>query len=155
MQGDVLEPASLARACAGATQVVSSASNVMGTGVTSPMRVDVSGYRNLCAAAREAGVDRLVNILARGIAADSSVDYFRVKFQVDEIIKASGVPWVLVKPSAFMETWVSQLLGDGIRNKGTAVLFGDGQRASNLRESHAFAAPHLSSESASRRHGDA
>lgn len=130
--GDLAEPASLARACAGVTQVVSTANNVMGKGSTSPTRVDVPGHRNLCAAAREAGVQRLVNISAHGISANSPVDYFRVKFQVDEVIKASGIPWVLVKPSAFMETWVSQLLGNGIRDKGTATLFGDGQSTSNF-----------------------
>ena len=55
VRADLLEPPSLVKACAGVDQIFSTANNVMGTGPSSPRRVDVAGYRNLMSAAGEAG----------------------------------------------------------------------------------------------------
>jgi uncharacterized protein YbjT (DUF2867 family) len=130
VQGDLRDPASLRAAVQGVSQVLSTANSFMGKGATSPTRVDVPGYTALAAAAREAGVGRIVHTSAYGITADSPVDYFRVKFRVDEVIRASGVPWVLLKPSAFMDIWYD-IVGGTIAKHGTATVFGEGQRVSN------------------------
>jgi uncharacterized protein YbjT (DUF2867 family) len=132
VRADLRDAVAITVACEGVSQVVSTANNVMGAGATSPNRVDVPAYRTLCQAMREQRVGRIVHVSALGIAADSPVDYFRVKHQVDALLEASGVPYVLVQPSAFMETWVTLLIGDGIRTKQTATLFGDGRRVSNF-----------------------
>lgn len=128
---DLLDAAAVARACEGVGQIFSTANNVMGSGNTSPMRVDVPAYRNLCAAAKAAGVRRIVHCSARDIGPDSPVDYFRVKHQVDEVIRASGLPYVLIRPVAFMDIWIDAILAEGIRKNGTAMLFGDGTRRSS------------------------
>lgn len=128
---DLLDPASLARATVGVTQIVSTANSFTGVGAASPTRVDLPGYRNLLAAAQTAGVHRLVHVSAHGIAANSPVDYFRVKAAIDAAIQASGIPYVMVRPSAFMETWVG-MLATGVREKGAVQLFGDGTRVSNF-----------------------
>jgi uncharacterized protein YbjT (DUF2867 family) len=79
------------------------------------------------------GYGRLVHISAVGLTADSPVDYFRVKHQVDQIIASSGTPFVLVaNRTAYMETWVELIVGAGIRTKGVATLFGNGRRISNF-----------------------
>ncbi len=130
--GDLRDEAVAARACKGAHQVVSTLNNVMGTGASSPVAVDRPAYRALARAAADARVQRWVHVSALGIGPDNPVDYFRVKFGVDEIVTTSGVPWVLVQPSAFMETWVTSLLGDGMRRDGKATLFGRGDRVSNF-----------------------
>lgn len=128
---DLLDPSAVARACEGVGQIFSTANNVMGSGITSPTRVDVQAYRNLCAAAKAAGVRRIVHCSARDIGPDSPVDYFRVKHQVDEVIRASGLPYVLIRPVAFMDIWIEGILAEGIRRNGTALLFGDGTRRSS------------------------
>ena len=62
---------------------------------------------------------------------DNPVDFFRVKCSIEERIRQSGLPYVLLQPGAFMETWAGMLVG-GIRKNGTAVLFGNGQSISNF-----------------------
>lgn len=128
--GDLRDPASLRAAVQGVSQILSTANSFLGRGATSPTRVDLPGYTALVAAAREAGVGRLVHTSAYGIGPDNPVDYFRVKHQVDEVIKAGGIPWVLLKPSAFMDIW-ADVVGGGIAKNGTATVFGDGKALSN------------------------
>jgi uncharacterized protein YbjT (DUF2867 family) len=130
--GDLRDEAVAARACQGVRQIVSTFNNVMGTGAASPIAVDRPAYRSLARAAAGAGVQRWVHVSALGIGPGNPVDFFRVKHGVDEIVTTSGVPWVLVQPSAFMETWVTTLLGDGMRRDGKATLFGRGDRVSNF-----------------------
>ena len=129
---DLLDGEAVSQACAGASQVFTSANNVMGTGTTSPNRVDLAAHRNLCDAAARHGVMRLVYVSGRAMGGrDSPVDFFRLKHQIEEMVRQSRVPFVLFRPTAFMETWVDMMC-DGIRAKGVAVLFGDGRQVSNF-----------------------
>ena len=130
VRGDLRDPASLRAAVQGASQLLTTANSFMGRGAASPTKVDVPGYRALVAAAREAGVTRIVHVSAYGLTADTPVDYFRVKYQVDEVITASGLMWVLLKASAFMDIW-ADVLGGSIAKNGTATVFGDGKARSN------------------------
>jgi uncharacterized protein YbjT (DUF2867 family) len=41
------------------------------------------------------------------------------------------VPYVILRPTAFMDVWIDQLIADGIRKKGVATLFGDGTAVAN------------------------
>jgi NADH dehydrogenase len=128
---DLLDLAALTDACRGIGQIVSTANNNMGSGDTSPKRVDLTAYQNLCAAARNTGVRRLLYVSYRGVAQDSAVDIFRIKWYVEDAIRRSSVPHVFLRPTAFMETWVDQLLADGIRKKGVTTIFGDGSAVTN------------------------
>lgn len=129
--GDLRDADAVRAACAGAAQVVSTANNVQGSGASSPLRVDLAAYQSLARAVRQASVSRWIHLSARGISADSVVDYFRVKHQVDRVVRDSGVPWVLLQPTAFMEIWVDLILAQSMRAKGEAMLFGDGTQRSN------------------------
>ena len=64
--------------------------------------------------------------------ASSPVDIFRLKHETELLIRQSGVPYVLLRPTLLMETWVAMLFGDSIRDKGVVTLFGDGQRVANF-----------------------
>ena len=121
----------LTDACRGVGQVVATANNNMGSGATSPTRVDLPAYQNLCAAIRNTGGRRLVYVSFRGIDPDAPVDIFRVKWYIEDAIRRSGVPHVMLRPSAFMDVWVDQLIAGDIRTKGRATIFGDGTRVSN------------------------
>jgi NADH dehydrogenase len=59
------------------------------------------------------------------------VDYFRVKHRVEDIVRASGVPWVIVRPSAFMDVWTGVLFGNLERPAAVATVFGRGDRVVN------------------------
>lgn len=131
--GDLLDRDAVSRACTGVGQLFTSANNLMGSGASSPTRVDIPAHRHLCDAAAKHGVRRLVYVSARGLGGPASpVDYFRVKHHIEEMVQRCGVPYVVLRPSAFLETWAAMLLGNGIRDDGVAVLFGDGRQRSNF-----------------------
>jgi uncharacterized protein YbjT (DUF2867 family) len=128
---DLLDVPKLNEACRGVDQIVATANNNMGKGPTSPTRIDLPAYQNLCAAARNAGVRRLIYVSYRGVTQDAPVDIFRVKWYIEDAIRRSGVPHVMLRPTAFMDIWIDELLAKGIREKGVATIFGDGTRVSN------------------------
>src|SRR4051794_22404845 len=128
---DLLNLAQLTDACRGIDQIVATANNNMGKGQTSPARVDLPAYQNLCAAARNTGVRRLIYVSYRGVRQDAGVDIFRVKWYVEDAIRRSGVPFVMLRPTAFMDVWIGEILGKGIREKGVATIFGSGTAVSN------------------------
>jgi uncharacterized protein YbjT (DUF2867 family) len=121
----------LTEACRGIEQIVATANNNMGKGPNSPARIDLSAYQNLCAAARNTGVRRLMYVSVRGVVQDSPVDIFRIKWYIEDAIRRSGVPYVMLRPSAFMEVWIDEVLAKGIRDKGVATIFGDGNAVAN------------------------
>jgi uncharacterized protein YbjT (DUF2867 family) len=128
---DLMNLAALTQACRGVGQVVSTANNNMGKGATSPTKIDLTAHQNLCAAARNTGVRRLLYVSAHGIGQDSPVDIFRVKWYIEDAIRRSGVPYVILRPTAFMDVWVDQIIADPIRKKGTATIFGPGTAQAN------------------------
>ena len=128
---DLRDLAKLTEACRGVEQIVATANNNMGSGASSPTRVDLGAYQNLCAAARNAGVRRLIYVSYKGVDQFAPVDFFRVKWYIEDAIRRSGVPHVMLRPTAFMDTWIDQILARGIREKGVTTIFGDGSNVSN------------------------
>ena len=126
MAVDLRDRAAVARACEGVGQIYTSVNNVMGHGASSPNRVDLPAHEALCDAARECGVRRIMYLSFRGGEPESPVDFFRVKHAIEERIRRSGLPYVLLRPSAFMEIWAG-MVSDGIRRNGQAILFGNGK----------------------------
>src|SRR5438105_1364654 len=70
---DMLDVPKLTEACRGVGQIVATANNVMGKGPTSPTRIDLPSYQNLCAAARNTAIRRLVYVSYRGVTQDAVV----------------------------------------------------------------------------------
>lgn len=128
---DMRDVRKLTEACRGIDQIVSTANNNLGKGPNSPTRTDLSIHQNLCAAARNTGVRRLLFTSSRGISQDSVVDIFRVKWYIEDAIRRSGVPHVLLRPGAFMDIWIDEILAKGIREKGVGMIFGDGNTVMN------------------------
>ncbi len=128
---DLRDVPKLTEACRGVDHIVATANNNMGKGPTSPSRIDLSAYQNLCAAARNTGVRRLIYVSYKGVAQDAPVDIFRIKWYIEDAIRRSGVPYVMLRPTAFMDTWIDEIIGKGIREKGVATIFGDGNRIAN------------------------
>jgi uncharacterized protein YbjT (DUF2867 family) len=128
---DLNNVAAINEACKGITQIVATANNNMGTGPQSPTKIDLPAYQNLCAAARNAGVKRLIFVSTRGADIDAPVDLFRIKWYIENAIKRSGVPHVIVRAAAFMDIWIDQLIADSIRKKGATMIFGDGSGVMN------------------------
>jgi NADH dehydrogenase len=65
------------------------------------VEVDAAGTERLVAAAREAGVRRIVYLSGAGAAPDAKRHWFRAKWRAEEAIRGSGATWTIIRP-----TWV-------------------------------------------------
>jgi uncharacterized protein YbjT (DUF2867 family) len=132
VQGDLRDRASLARACQGVQMVVAAAHSVMGSGSEASKYVDGRGHNWLIDEAKKAGVERFVYISVMGAAPDSEVSFFDIKFQVEQYLSHSGLEYVILRPSAFMETHAYMLIGRPILESGKVTLFGEGKNPRNF-----------------------
>ncbi|HUJ56826.1 MAG TPA: NAD(P)H-binding protein [Gaiellaceae bacterium] len=98
--GDVTDPASLAAACAGADAVVHLVAIIRGRPADFE-RVMAEGTRNLVAAAREAGVRRLVLASALGLdeRTKDAVPYYAAKWEMERAVRESGLEHAIFRPS--------------------------------------------------------
>ena len=128
---DLLDLPRVTEACRGVSQIVSTANNNMGKGAMSPLRIDLTAHQNLCAAARNTGVRRLLYTSFHGAAPIVGVDIFRLKWHIGDAVRRSQVPYILLQPTAFMDIWIDQLIAGGIRKNGVTMLFGDGTAVAN------------------------
>jgi NADH dehydrogenase len=65
------------------------------------VEVDAAGTERLVAAAREAGVRRVVYLSGAGAAPDAKRHWFRAKWRAEEAVRASGLTWTIIRP-----TWI-------------------------------------------------
>jgi uncharacterized protein YbjT (DUF2867 family) len=100
LQGDMTDPASLRRGADGADAVVHLAAIRQGR-EEQFRRIMVDGTRDLLAVAEDAGVRRFVHMSALGTseATKDFVPYYRAKWEMEELIRASGIPHVIFRPS--------------------------------------------------------
>ncbi len=100
--GDLLDPPSLARAVQGVRAVVSTAIGYSRRRKGDSLRTDTEGNRNLVLAAKDAGVPRFVflSILACDQAPD--VPHFWAKKLTEDALQQAGVPFVALRPGAFL-----------------------------------------------------
>jgi uncharacterized protein YbjT (DUF2867 family) len=100
VQGDMTDPASLRRAVEGAETVVHLVAIRQGRREQF-QRIMVDGTRDLLAAAHEAGVGRFVLMSALGTTEQTKdlVPYYGAKWQMEDLVRASGIPHVILRPS--------------------------------------------------------
>jgi uncharacterized protein YbjT (DUF2867 family) len=129
--GDVRDTRAVEAAVAGASTVVSA---VTGFGMdkdVSPRTVDWEGNANLIRAAKAAGVEHFILLSVGQAAADHPIELFRMKHRAEEELRASGLAWTIIRPTAYMETWIG-LLGDPLIRTGSTRIFGRGQNPINF-----------------------
>lgn len=132
MTGDLTDAASLERACKGALRVFACAHSLLGRGAMRSAQVDHVGHSSLIAAALSAGVHRFVYTSALGAREDHPIDFYRTKFEIEQAVRESAIPYTILRPAAFMEQHVHGLLGKLILEKGFAVIFGPGRKRRNF-----------------------
>ena len=129
-EGDLLDPASVDRACDGVSVVVASAHAALGRGRNRPQTVDATGNRTLIDIAQATGVSHFVYVSAIGAAPDHPVDFFRIKYETGKYLQSAALSWSIVSGAAFMETQ-NGIAGTSVADKGKAILFGRGDKRSN------------------------
>lgn len=106
--------------------VVSAMHGFAGPGGGTPQSVDRDGNANLVNAAKAVGAD-VVMLSVQGAAADHPMLLHRMKYAAEEHLRACGVPWTVVRATAFRELWV-ELLGRSRR----PLVFGRGDNPINF-----------------------
>jgi NADH dehydrogenase len=129
--GDVRDPTAVRRAAAGAQTIVSAVHGFAGAGATSPDEVDHRGNINLIDAARAAGTDHFVLVSIQGASADHPLELFRMKYRAEQALRASGLSWTILRPTAFMELW-AKLVAAPLVKTGKTVIFGRGRNPNNF-----------------------
>ena len=100
VEGDITKPETLGAAVADCDTVVHLVAIRQGR-PEEFRRVMVDGTRNLIAAAREAGARRFVHMSALGVSEETKdlVPYYRAKWDMEQDVKAGGIPHVIFRPS--------------------------------------------------------
>ena len=129
-RGDVRDPGSVAKALDGATTVVSAVHGFAGPGGVSPATVDRAGNACLISAAARCGAD-FVLVSVVGASPRHPIGLFRAKHAAEQELRASGVPWTIVRATAFMETWVT-IMGRTLHTSGKILVFGRGDNPVNF-----------------------
>lgn len=123
--GDLQDPASLDRACQGVDAVVTTASTVISRqGHDSLQKSDLDGQLALIDCAEKHDVKRFVLISVSGnLEVESALQ--RAKRGVEDKLRESGVSYTILRPSFFMEVWLSPMLGFDASN-GAVRIYGSG-----------------------------
>jgi uncharacterized protein YbjT (DUF2867 family) len=100
VEGDVTDSASLRRAVAGCDTIVHLVALRQGR-KDRFQRVMVDGTRGLLAAAKDAGLGRFIHMSALGVSESTKdlVPYYRAKWDTEQLVKGSGLPYVIFRPS--------------------------------------------------------
>lgn len=130
-EGDIRQPDTLLRACEGADAVVSSVTAVGGMGENNVHTVDEVGIRSLMESAQRLGVKRFVLVSAYGAARNHPVDFFRIKFGAEEHLKTLKMEYIILRPTAFMETWCARI-GMQVLNGQPVTIPGNGRNPVNF-----------------------
>ncbi len=117
VRGDVREPATLEPAMRGVTTVVSAVHGLAGPGRVTPAAVDREGNANLVDAAAAVGAG-VVLMSGTDASPDSPLELFRAKHAAEQHLRASSVPWTIVRATAFLELWAEILAKPVIPGRG-------------------------------------
>jgi len=127
VEGDLRDRASLDAACRGVSAIISSAASMPFTyvpDVNDIRTTDVDGMTNLIDAAAATGVGRFVYVSFSGHL-DIDFPLSNAKRTVEARIRASGLEHTILRPSYFMEVWLSPAVGFDAAN-ATATIYGLG-----------------------------
>jgi uncharacterized protein YbjT (DUF2867 family) len=124
--GDVRRPETLVAALQDVDVVVSAVHGFAGAGL-SPQSVDRDGNASLIAAAEKAGAAVILMSIVDA-SADNPMELLRCKDAAEQSLRASAVPWTIIRSAAFLELWM-ELVGKGI-------VFGRGDNPINFVSVH-------------------
>lgn len=129
VNGDLRDRASLDKNCQGVDAVIATSTSVFTyvPGENDIQRLDLQGLINLVDAARAAGVKHFIYTSFSG-----NIDYDfplrNAKRAVEKHLIASGMVYTILRPSFFMEAWLTPPLGFDFPN-AKATIYGSGQNS--------------------------
>ena len=129
---DIESGAGVKEAMSGAGKVISCIHGLMGRSRHSIERIDVRGQAALIDGAAEVGVKRFVYISALGASADHPSEFWRAKARTEQHLKTSGLDYVILRPSAFMDLYAHDLIGAAVMRGKTVFVLGKGTTPRNM-----------------------
>jgi uncharacterized protein YbjT (DUF2867 family) len=131
--GDLRQRDTLDVACRGVDTVITTAiARMHEEGAAQATNLD--GYLNLIDAAKAAGVKHFIFTSALGSDPNSPVPFVAAKGKVEHHLRASGLPYTILAPAAFMDIWVMAIVGGPALQGAPVWLVGEG------RDRHSFVA---------------
>jgi uncharacterized protein YbjT (DUF2867 family) len=130
--GDMKDPASLALACEGIDTLITTANSAMRGGEDNVETVDRKGNQSLIEAAKLAGVKHFIFISFLGASPDNPVPLFQAKAEAEAAIKKNGLPYTIISPNFFMESWIGMVFGIPLQTHQPVTLVGEGKRLHSL-----------------------
>jgi uncharacterized protein YbjT (DUF2867 family) len=130
--GDLKDRASLDPSCDGIETVITTANSAMRGGEDNVDTVDRQGNRNLIDAARAAGVKQFIFTSFLGADPNSAVPLFQAKAETEAALAKSGMPYTVLAPNFFIESWAGMVVGIPLQARQPVTLVGEGQRLHSL-----------------------
>ena len=131
VEGDVTRPETFAGKVAGCDATINLVGIIRefpGRGISFE-RLHLDATRNIIEAARGAGVARHLQMSALGTRPGAISGYHRSKFLAEEVVRESGLPWTIFRPSIVFgpeDDFVNKLAGY-IRSFPAMPVIGDGK----------------------------
>ena len=116
----------------GITQVVCCIHGLLGKSRHSIDNIDLRGQANLIDACSNAAIGRFVFVSAHGASADHPSEFWRAKARTEQYLKASGLDYVILRPSAFMDLYAHDLIGSAVLARKTVFVLGSGRTPKNM-----------------------
>jgi NADH dehydrogenase len=126
--GDLRDPASLAAACQGVEAVIATANSALRSGDDNPETVELHGNRSLIDAAAGAGVKQFIFISANLADPNHPAPFLAGKGRSEAHLRASGMPYTIIAPNAYMEVWVAMVVGLPALTGQPVTVVGSGDR---------------------------
>lgn len=126
LPGDLFDLPSLEKAVAGTDAIIHLVGIIRekpAQGITFP-RVHVTGTNNLLQAARGAGIQHFIHMSALGARENAASMYHQTKFQAEQAVMNSGIPYTIFRPSVIFgpgDEFVT-MLADLVRLPVTPVI---------------------------------
>ncbi len=97
--GDVTRPETLRSAMDGCEAVIHLVAIIAEEGGATFDGIIRQGTVNVVAEAKRAGIDRFIQMSAMGTRHDPQYGYFEAKWQAEQSVIGSGIPWTIFRPS--------------------------------------------------------
>lgn len=132
VEGDTTQPDTLPNALAGVDTVIHAAfitANRKQQPGVDYYQTNVTGTKNLVAAAKNAGVQRIVVMGGLGTRPDKPGSYMQGRYEADQAVKNSGLAWSILGPSVQFGSHSAFFdgLADLIRSAPVVPMVGDGK----------------------------
>lgn len=129
---DLRDRSTFRQALQGATAVFTAAHGLTARAGDSIERVDVTGHEALIDAAVDAGVQHFVYTSAQGAHPNHPAAFMRGKADVENYLASSGLDYIIIRPSAFMELYAGEMIGARVLGEKRVIILGNGDLRRNL-----------------------